>query len=189
MVTCSDSNGYIVDEKGIDLELLRQIKEVDRARLTSYAERVPHARHVTGGSVWDVPCDVALPCATENELDSSGAAALARNGCALVAEGANMPTTPDAVTLLRDAGSAFGPGKAANAGGVAASALEMQQNASRDSWTFEHSEERLAEIMRDIHTTCHETAEEYGFPGDYAVGANIAGFVRVAGAMHDLGLV
>ncbi|MDP9417892.1 MAG: NADP-specific glutamate dehydrogenase [Actinomycetota bacterium] len=189
VVACSDSNGYVVDEQGINVELLRQVKEVERTRLTSYAERVPHARHVAGGSIWDVPCDLALPSATENELDASGAASLVGHGCILVAEGANMPTTPEGVKVLRDAGVAFGPGKAANAGGVAASALEMQQNASRDSWTFEHSEQRLAEIMRDIHARCYETAEEYGSPGDYAMGANIAGFVRVAGAMHDLGLV
>ncbi len=189
VVACSDSNGYVVDEQGINVELLRQVKEVERTRLTSYAERVPHARHVAGGSIWDIPCDVALPSATENELDASDAASLVGHGCILVAEGANMPTTPEGVKVLRDAGVAFGPGKAANAGGVAASALEMQQNASRDSWTFEHSEQRLAEIMRDIHARCYETAEEYGSPGDYAMGANIAGFVRVAGAMHDLGLV
>jgi glutamate dehydrogenase (NADP+) len=189
VIACSDSDGYVVDEKGIDLEVLRQVKEVDRTRLTAYVEKVPHARHVATGSVWDVPCDVALPCATQNELDVEHVAALVGNGCRLVAEGANMPTTPAAVKALREAGVAFGPGKAANAGGVATSALEMQQNASRDSWTFERSEERLAEIMRDIHARCYETAEEYGAPGDYVLGANIAGFVRVASAMHDLGLI
>jgi glutamate dehydrogenase (NADP+) len=189
VVACSDSEGYVVDERGLDLELLQQVKEVERERLTAYADRTGSARYVAGGSVWDVPCQVALPCATENELDAGAVRVLARNGCRVVAEGANMPTTPEGVEGLREAGVAFGPGKAANAGGVAASALEMQQNASRDSWDFEHSEQRLADIMAGIHRRCHETAEEYGAPGDYVLGANIAGFVQVAEAMHDLGLV
>jgi glutamate dehydrogenase (NADP+) len=189
VVACSDSDGYVVDEKGLDVAVLRQVKEVERARLTAYADRVPHAHHVAGGSVWDVPCEAAFPCATQNELDADAAATLVRNGCVLVAEGANMPTTPDAVEVLRGAGVLFGPGKAANAGGVATSALEMQQNASRDSWTFERSEERLAEIMRAVHVRCYETAAEYGVPEDYVLGANVAGFVRVAEAMHDLGVV
>ncbi len=189
VVACSDSSGYVVDEKGIDLDLLKQLKEVERARISEYAERVPHASYVEGGSVWDVPCDVALPSATQNELPESGARALAGNGCLVVAEGANMPATPAAVAVLQAAGVGFGPGKAANAGGVATSALEMQQNASRDSWSFEHTEARLDELMRDIHTRCAQTAEEYGAPGDLVVGANIAGFLRVADAMHALGLV
>jgi glutamate dehydrogenase (NADP+) len=188
-VACSDSSGYVVDEKGIDLELLKQVKEVERARISVYADRAPHATYVAGGSIWDVPCDVALPSATQNELPESAARALVENGCLVVAEGANMPTTPAAVSVLQDAGVAFGPGKAANAGGVATSALEMQQNASRDSWSFEHTEARLHELMRDIHRRCAETAEEYGAPGDLVVGANIAGFLRVADAMHALGLV
>jgi glutamate dehydrogenase (NADP+) len=188
-VTCSDSSGYVVDEKGIDLEVLKQVKEVERGRISHYAERVPSARFVPGGSVWDVPCDVAVPSATQNELDGDAAATLARNGCRYVVEGANMPTTPAAVRVLREAGVAFAPGKAANAGGVATSALEMQQNASRDRWTFEHSEARLEEIMRDIHTRCHETAEEYGSPGDLVLGANVAGFLQVAGAVHAQGLI
>jgi glutamate dehydrogenase (NADP+) len=189
VVACSDSSGYVVDEKGIDLALLKQIKEVERARISVYADRVPHASFVAGGSIWDVPCDVALPSATQNELPESGARSLIGNGCSIVAEGANMPTTPGAVALLQQAGVAFGPGKAANAGGVATSALEMQQNASRDSWSFEHTEERLEALMRDIHARCAGTAEEYGAPGDLVVGANIAGFLRVADAMHALGLV
>jgi glutamate dehydrogenase (NADP+) len=189
VVACSDSSGYVVDEKGIDLALLKQIKEVERARISVYADRVPHASFVAGGSIWDVPCDVALPSATQNELPESGARSLIGNGCTIVAEGANMPTTPGAVALLQQAGVAFGPGKAANAGGVATSALEMQQNASRDSWSFEHTEERLEALMRDIHARCAGTAEEYGAPGDLVVGANIAGFLRVADAMHALGLV
>jgi glutamate dehydrogenase (NADP+) len=189
VVACSDSSGYVVDEKGIDLDLLKQLKEVERARISVYADRVQHASFVAGGSIWDVPCDVALPSATQNELPEAGARALVENGCVVVAEGANMPTTPAAVAVLQDAGVGFGPGKAANAGGVATSALEMQQNASRDSWSFEHTEARLDELMRDIHTRCAETAEEYGAPGDLVVGANIAGFLRVADAMNALGLV
>ncbi|MGY1916731.1 NADP-specific glutamate dehydrogenase [Blastococcus sp. SYSU DS0973] len=189
VVACSDSSGYVVDEKGIDLDVLKQVKEVERARIDSYAERVPSATFVPGGSIWDVPCDVAIPSATQNELDGDAAGVLARNGCRYVVEGANMPATPSAVKVLREAGIAFAPGKAANAGGVATSALEMQQNASRDRWTFEHSEARLAEIMRDIHTRCHETAEEYGSPGDLVLGANVAGFLQVAEAVHAHGLI
>ena len=189
VIACSDSNGYIVDEAGINLDVVKQIKEVDRLRLTAYVEHVPTARYVSDGSVWDVPCAMALPCATQNELDRSHAEALVRNGCKLVAEGANMPTTPDAIAFLQNAKVAFGPGKAANAGGVATSALEMQQNASRDSWTFEHSESRLSEIMTDIHSRCFQTAEKYGAPNNYVMGANIAGFEMVATAMMDLGLV
>src|SRR5690606_35367795 len=134
------------------------------------------------GSIWSVPCDVALPCATQNELLNKDARALISNGVIAVAEGANMPCTPDAAQTFREAGVLFGPGKAANAGGVATSALEMQQNASRDSWTFEQTQERLSHIMSSIHDRCAETAEEYGAPGDYALGANVAGFVRVAEA-------
>jgi len=136
-----------------------------------------------------VPCDVALPCATQNELSGQDALALIRNGCTIVAEGANMPSTPVAIRHFQDAGTAFGPGKAANAGGVATSALEMQQNASRDSWSFEHTEDRLREIMRGIHHVCFETAEEFAAPGNYVVGANIAGFLKVSRAMLALGLV
>ncbi|MGY1635800.1 NADP-specific glutamate dehydrogenase [Geodermatophilus sp. SYSU D00742] len=188
-VACSDSTGYVVDENGIDLEVLKQVKEVERGRISDYADRVPSASFVESGSVWDVPCDIALPSATQNELDGDAAKVLARNGCRYVVEGANMPSTPDAVRIFREAGIAFAPGKAANAGGVATSALEMQQNASRDRWTFEHTEARLEEIMRDIHTRCHATAEEYGSPGDLVLGANVAGFLQVAEAVHAHGLV
>ncbi|MCZ2826293.1 MULTISPECIES: NADP-specific glutamate dehydrogenase [unclassified Modestobacter] len=189
VVACSDSAGYVVDEKGIDLDVLKQVKEVERARISGYADRVSSARFVEGGSIWDVPCDVAIPSATQNELDADAARALIGNGCGYVVEGANMPTTPDAVRELRGGEVAFAPGKAANAGGVATSALEMQQNASRDRWTFEHSEQRLEEIMRGIHARCHETAEEYGAPGDLVLGANVAGFLQVADAVHAHGLV
>ena len=190
VIACSDSSGYVVDERGIDLELLKQIKTVERGRIAEYVERRGHgARLVTESSIWDVPCAVALPCATQNELDEQGAAALIRNGCEIVAEGANMPTTPAAIRALAAAGVRFAPGKAVNAGGVATSALEMQQNASRDSWTFEYTEARLAEIMRGIHARCVETADEYGTPGDYVAGANIAGFIRVADAMLAFGVI
>ena len=189
VVACSDSEGYVVDKSGLDLELLKEIKLNARGRVSEYTQQHPDAQFVTDGSIWDVPCDVALPCATQNELTGADAATLIRNGVIAVVEGANMPATPDAVSAFLEAGVAFGPGKAANAGGVATSALEMQQNASRDSWTFEHTEERLARIMAGIHDACYETAEEYGAPGNYVVGANIAGFLRVSQAMLALGLI
>jgi glutamate dehydrogenase (NADP+) len=189
VVACSDSSGYVVDEAGIDLALLREVKLDERGRIQDYADRRPGARVGAKGTVWDVPCEIALPCATQNELTGADAKVLLANGCIAVAEGANMPTTPDGMHRFLDAGIAFGPGKAANAGGVATSALEMQQNASRDSWTFEHTEERLAEIMARIHELYASTADEYGSPGNYVVGANIAGFLRVSQAMVALGLI
>ncbi|MFI5621154.1 NADP-specific glutamate dehydrogenase [Streptomyces sp. NPDC051567] len=190
VLTVSDSGGYVVDEKGLDLALLKQIKEVERGRVSTYAERRgSSARYVTGGSVWDVPADVALPSATQNELTEADAVTLVRNGVRAVSEGANMPTTPGAVRVLREAGVAFGPAKAANAGGVATSALEMSQNAGRASWPFTWVEEELTRVMRGIHNTAYETAERYGRPGDYVAGANIAGFERVADAMLAQGLI
>ncbi|MFE1413748.1 NADP-specific glutamate dehydrogenase [Streptomyces sp. NPDC058746] len=190
VLTASDSGGYVVDEKGLDLELLKQIKEVERGRISEYAERRGgSARYVEGGSVWDVPADVALPSATQNELTEADARNLVRGGVKAVSEGANMPTTPEAVRLLQEAGVAFGPGKAANAGGVATSALEMSQNAARDAWPFARVEEELAGVMRRIHDTAYETAERYGRPGDYVAGANLAGFERVADAILAQGLI
>ena len=190
VLTASDSSGYIVDPDGLDLDLLKQIKEVERARISEYAERRGgRSRYVTGGSVWDVEGTVALPCATQNELDESAARTLLKNGVKAVAEGANMPCTEAASHLFVDSGTLFGPGKAANAGGVATSALEMQQNASRDSWNFDYTHDRLEQIMRDIHDRCVETAEEYGTPGNYVAGANIAGFIKVADAMIAQGVV
>jgi glutamate dehydrogenase (NADP+) len=189
VVACSDSAGYIHDDKGIDVDLLKDVKEVRRARLDAYAEQRPHARFVAGRPVWDVPCQVALPCATQNEIGAAEAASLISGDCKIVVEGANMPAAPEAIRVFAEAGVRFAPGKAANAGGVAASALEMQQNASRDSWTFAHSEQRLREIMRDIHDRCYRTAEEYGMPGNYVAGANIDGFRRVAEAMLAHGLI
>jgi glutamate dehydrogenase (NADP+) len=189
VVACSDSSGYVMDPKGIDLDLLKEVKEVRRERISAYADMRENADFVAGRSVWEVPCQVAMPSATQNELTETDAIALVRGGCIAVGEGANMPTTPAAVRVLHDAGVAFGPGKAANAGGVAASALEMQQNASRDSWSFEYSEERLRNIMVGIHDRCFATAEEYGMPGNYVAGANIGAYARVAEAMLALGLV
>ncbi|MER8157574.1 NADP-specific glutamate dehydrogenase [Streptomyces sp. NPDC094472] len=190
VVACSDSSGYLVDENGIDLALLKEIKEVRRARLSAYAEAKPSARFSDRGSVFDVPCEIALPCATQNELHQQDAGALVKNGVLAVAEGANMPCTPEAVQVFRGAGVLFGPGKAANAGGVATSALEMQQNASRDRWTFERTEDQLAGIMRQVHAQCRASAEIYGGDAeDYVLGANTAGFRHVADAMMAQGVI
>ena len=194
VLAVSDSSGYIVDEGGIDLKLLKEIKEVRRARISDYLVAKGEGRGVhfvsaDAGSIWDVPCDIAMPSATQNELTGKDAKKLVENGVMAVGEGANMPSTPEAIRIFQEAGVLFAPGKAANAGGVATSALEMQQNASRDSWTFEQTETRLAAIMRNIHDTCAGTADEYGALGDYVLGANIAGFVRVARAMEALGVI
>lgn len=187
-VTVSDSGGYIVDEDGIDIDLLKQIKEVERGRLSEYAKRKPSARHIKGGSVWDVPVDYAFPCATQNEISKDDALTMIKNGVKAVVEGANMPTTPEAIELLRDASVLFAPGKAANAGGVATSALEMSQNAARSRWDFGKSESRLHAIMRDVHDSTYEASQRYGSPGDYILGANTASFVMVADAMIAQGL-
>jgi len=194
VIACSDSSGYIVDENGIDLALLKEIKELRRGRVTDYVRLKGEGDGVyfvasADGTIWDVNCDIAMPSATQNELTGKDAKTLIKNGVIAVGEGANMPCTPEAIRLFREAGVRFGPGKAANAGGVATSALEMQQNASRDRWTFEKTEARLAEIMRDIHDSCYATAEEYGVPGDYVSGANIAGFIRVAEPMLAFGVI
>jgi glutamate dehydrogenase (NADP+) len=190
VVACSDSGGYVLDEAGIDLALLKEIKEKRRGRVEEYARlRGADAVYVPQGCIWDVPADIAMPSATQNELTGRDARALVNNGVLAIGEGANMPCTPDAVRLFLDAGVLFGPGKATNAGGVATSALEMQQNASRDSWTFEATEEKLATIMNGIHDRCAEVADEYGSPGNYVLGANIAGFIRVAEAMRAFGVV
>ncbi|HZV19273.1 MAG TPA: NADP-specific glutamate dehydrogenase [Sphingobium sp.] len=189
-IACSDSSGYIVDENGIDLELLKEVKLNRRGRVRDYAAlRGNGVHHSEKGSIWNVPCEVAMPSATQNELDGNDAKALIENGVIAVGEGANMPSTPDAIRQFQEANILFGPAKAANAGGVATSALEMQQNASRDSWTFEDTEKRLATIMRRIHDSCAATADKYGAPGNYVLGANITGFVRVADAMRSLGVI
>lgn len=189
VVAMSDSNGYIVDDDGIDLELVKTIKEVQRGRIEEYVGHRKNARFSNVGNIWSVPCDIALPCATENELSEADALTLVRNGVQLVAEGANMPTTTEGVRVFQAAGTLFAPGKAANAGGVATSALEMQQNASRDSWPFDYTERRLAEIMRSIHDRSYAAADVYGSPGNYVAGANIEAFLRVADAMHAMGIV
>ncbi|WOP20286.1 NADP-specific glutamate dehydrogenase [Raineyella sp. LH-20] len=188
-ITISDSSGYVVDQDGIDLELLKRVKLEERGRVSDYAALRPGARFVTGGSVWDVPVEIALPCATQNEIHGDHAVTLVKHGVKLVAEGANMPSTPDAIETFQQAGVKFGPAKAANAGGVATSGLEMQQNASREFWSFETTATRLETIMSNLHTRCLEAADRYGCPGDYALGANAAGFVKVADAMLDQGVV
>ena len=189
VVTASDSSGYVLDEDGIDFELLQQIKEVERGRIKEYADQRPSAKFVEGAKPWEVACDVALPCATQNELDEANARQLIDNGVHLVAEGANMPTTPEATDLFHDNRVLFAPGKASNAGGVATSALEMEQNAARHPWTFEHADNRLHEIMATIHDNCLSAANEYGAEADYQTGANLAGYLKVADAMLAMGVI
>ena len=188
-VTCSDSTGWIYDPEGIDVATLKQVKEVRRARLTEYAAQRPGAEYHPGKGVWTVKCDVALPCATQNELGLEDAKALVSNGCFAVAEGANMPTTLEATKYFQDHGILFCPGKAANAGGVATSALEMSQNSQRLSWTFQEVDSRLQGIMVNIFHMLDDAAKEYGMEGDYVAGANIAGFRKVAQAMEAQGIV
>ncbi len=188
-VTCSDSTGWIYDPEGIDVALLKQVKEVRRERLTAYAQARPSAQYHPGKGVWSVPCDVALPCATQNELFLEDAQQLVANGCIAVAEGANMPTTLDATEYLQTHGVLFCPGKASNAGGVATSALEMSQNSQRLSWSFEEVDSRLQQIMVNIFHNVDSAAREYGTEGNYVVGANIAGFLKVAAAMTAQGIV
>ena len=193
VVTCSDSTGWIYDEDGIDVALLKEIKEVKRARLDAYAAARPsavyHDKKAEGSNVWDTPCDVALPCATQNELGIEDAKKLVANGVLAVAEGANMPTTLEATEYFQSNGVLFAPGKAANAGGVACSALEMSQNSERLSWTFDEVNEKLEKIMVNIFHNIDAAAEKYGFKGNYVVGANIAGFEKVAEAMIAQGVV
>jgi len=188
-VTASDSSGYVVDDAGIDVALLREIKDVERARISVYAERRPSARFVANARPWSVAVDIAVPAATQNELDENDAQALIGNGVTAVSEGANMPCTPGAVSAFRAAEVLFGPGKAANAGGVATSALEMSQNASRQRWSFDDSERKLRAIVRDIHRAAFTAAERYDRAEDYVAGANIAGFERVAHAMLAQGVI
>ena len=186
----SDSNGYIVDENGIDYKVIKEIKEVKRARIKTYLEYVPTAKYVEGSQgIWTVPCDIALPCATQNELRLDGAEALVANGCYCVAEGANMPSTPEAIAYLQSHGILFAPAKASNAGGVATSGLEMSQNSLRLSWTFEEVDERLHNIMVNIYKAAATTAEKYGMKGNLVAGANIAGFEKIASAMMSQGIV
>ena len=187
-VTCSDSTGWIYDPEGIDVDLLKEVKEVKRARLTEYAAARPSAEYHEGRGVWSVKCDIALPCDTQNELLIDDAKALVANGCIAVCEGANMPTTLDATQYLQQNGVYFVPGKAANAGGVATSALEMSQNSERLSWTFEEVDAKLNQIMVNIYHNIDDAAKRYGKEGDYVAGANIAGFEKVVDAMLAQGV-
>ena len=189
VVTCSDSTGWIYDPEGIDVELLKEVKEVKRERLTAYAEARPSAEYHEGRGVWQIKCDVALPCATQNELDIDDAKQLVENGCKAVCEGANMPTTLEATKYLQENGVWFIGGKAANAGGVATSALEMSQNSERLAWTFEEVDSKLKDIMVNIYHNIDDAAKKYGHEGDYVMGANIAGFEKVAEAMLAQGVV
>ena len=189
VIALSDSNGYIVDKNGINLDVVKQIKEVERGRIKEYVNRVAGAEYHEGcKGIWTVPCDIALPCATQNELDGESAEILIKNGVMAVAEGANMPSTPDAVAKFLEAGILFGPAKAANAGGVATSGLEMSQNSERLSWTFEEVDSKLHGIMKNIFHNAFNAAKEYGFEGNLVVGANIAGFLKVADAMKWQGV-
>ena len=192
VVTLSDSSGYIVDEDGISPEKLAyvfELKNERRGRIKEYVDEYPSATYHEGTGVWSVPVDVALPCATQNELNGDDADMLLSNGCFCIAEGANMPSTPEAIEKIQAAKILYGPGKAANAGGVAVSGLEMSQNSMRLSWTREEVDQRLHDIMISIHRACVETAEEYGEPGNYVLGANISGFVKIADSMLDQGVV
>ena len=188
VVTLSDSNGWIYDPNGIDLDLVKQIKEVRRGRIKEYAEAKPGVEYHEGKGVWSVKCDIALPCATQNELDLEDAKQLKANGCFLVAEGANMPSTREATDFFLESGMMFMPGKAANAGGVATSALEMSQNSERLSWTFEEVDAKLKNIMTNIFHNSYNAAKEYGLEGNLVAGANIAGFLKVADAMKWQGI-
>ena len=190
VVAMSDSNGYVYDAEGIDLALIKEIKEARRGRIREYVEEKKEARYAEGcRGIWTVPCQIALPCATQNELDLEGAKALIANGVVAVGEGANMPTTIEATGALKQAGVLFAPGKAANAGGVATSALEMSQNSQRLSWTFDEVDAKLKGIMVRIFHMADDAAKEYGMPGNYVMGANIAGFLKVAEAMMAQGIV
>ena len=184
VIAMSDSNGYIVDEKGIDYKVIQEIKEVKRARIKTYLDYVPSAKYVEGCSgIWTVPCDIAMPCATQNEIGETAADTLIANGCIGVFEGANMPSTPGAIAAYQAAGILFAPAKASNAGGVATSGLEMSQNSERLSWTFEEVDAKLKGIMEGIYAACSAAAERYGMKGNIQAGANIAGFLKVADAM------
>lgn len=190
VVAMSDSNGYIYDADGIDLKAVKQIKEVERKRIKEYLSYRPNATYTEGcKNIWQIKCDIALPCATQNELDEDGAKALIANGVIAVSEGANMPTTLKATEMLIDSGVLFGPAKAANAGGVATSALEMSQNSMRYSWSFEEVDKKLKDIMVNIYRQVSAAAAEYGYTDNYVIGANIAGFLKVANAMLAQGLV
>lgn len=190
VVAMSDSDGYIYDKNGVDIGVIKEIKEVRRGRIKEYLDYKPNAEyHADCRGIWSVRCDIAIPCATQNEIDGESAALLAENGCFAVAEGANMPSTPEAVSVYHDRNMLFAPAKAANAGGVSVSALEMSQNSVRCSWSFDEVDGKLRDIMKNIYQNCFEAAAEYGRIGDLAAGANIAGFLKVANAMTEQGIV
>ncbi len=189
VVALCDSNGYVYDPEGIKLDIIKDIKEVKRERISEYAKRVSGAVYTEGKGIWNIKCDIFLPCATQNELDLEGAKALVKNGCFVVAEGANMPTTLEATEYLQSEGVLFMPGKASNAGGVSVSGLEQSQNAMRLSWSFEEVDRQLKDIMKDIFTKVDDAAKRYGVEGNYVAGANIAGFEKVANAMIAQGVV
>ncbi len=190
VVAMSDSNGYIYDPNGVDFAAVKQLKEVERKRIKEYVTTHPQAQYHEGCSgIWTIPCDIALPCATQNEIDKASAETLAKNGCYCVSEGANMPSTPEAIEVYFANKMLYGPAKAANAGGVATSGLEMCQNSARLSWTFEEVDGKLHDIMKNIFAACDSAAKEYGMPGNYMAGANIAGFLKVAEAMKAQGCV
>ena len=190
VVAMSDSNGYIYDKNGIDIKAVKEIKEVKRGRIKEYLDYYKDAEYHEGcKGIWTIPCDIALPCATQNEIDGESAKILVKNGCKVVSEGANMPSTPEAIDTYLANGVLYGPAKAANAGGVATSGLEMSQNSIRYSWTFEEVDEKLHNIMISIFKACDSAAKEYGMPGNYMAGANIAGFLKVAEAMKAQGNV
>jgi glutamate dehydrogenase (NADP+) len=189
VIAMSDSGGYVHDPAGIKLDIVKQLKEIERKRISEYADEVKSAKYTEGCfGIWTIPCDVALPCATQNEIDGNAAQTLVKNGCIAVAEGANMPSTPEAVSVFQDAKIAYGPGKAANAGGVATSGLEMSQNSQRFSWTFDEVDTKLHQIMVNIHAAAKNAAIEYETPGNLVNGANIAGFIKVARAMIAQGV-
>ena len=189
VITMSDSNGYVVDENGINLDVVQEIKEVRRGRIKEYVDAVPTAKYYEGRGVWNVKADIALPCATQNDIQEADAKALVANDVIAVGEGANMPSTPEAIAVFQEAGILFAPAKAANAGGVATSALEMSQNSMRLSWTFEEVDARLKDIMVNIYHNIANAAKEYGMEGNYVAGANIAGFLKVAEAMKAQGVM
>ena len=189
VVAMSDSNGFVYDPEGIKFDVINPLKEIERARISEYAKRVPGSEYHEGCSgIWTIPCDIALPCATQNEIDEESAKILVKNGVVAVCEGANMPSTPEAVEVFQKAGVLFGPAKASNAGGVATSGLEMSQNSQRLSWSFEEVDAKLKNIMISIFHNAYDAAKEYGYEGNLVVGANIAGFAKVADAMKWQGI-
>lgn len=189
VLACSDSSGYIYDPKGIDVETIKQLKEFDSKRIKEYTKNHPKAVYHEGCTdIWSVACDIALPCATQNEMEKDDAIMLIENGVRAIGEGANMPCTEDAILAFQASGVLFAPAKAANAGGVAVSAMEMSQNSMRLSWTVEEVDEKLKQVMKNIYISCYNAAESYGHPGNLVIGANIAGFLKVADAMVAHGI-